>query len=304
MAVRGEADSVVFAEGPWTHRDVHANGTRFHVVEAGAGPLILLLHGFPQLWWAWRAQIPALADAGYRVVAADLRGYGGSDKPPRGYDAPTLAADVAGLVRALGERDAVIVGHDWGGHLGFVVAALHPDVVRRLVVLSIAHPLRMRNSVLGSRRQAAASRYVFSFQAPWLSERRLLKDDAALVAELFRTWAGPSWRDPDAVARYRTAISAPGVAHSALEYYRWAVRSTAKPEGARLSRALREPIAVPVLQLHGALDSCVLPDTARGSGQYVAGPYVWRQLDGVGHFLPEEAPDIVTGEVLAWAKEG
>jgi pimeloyl-ACP methyl ester carboxylesterase len=297
-------ESVVYAEGPWTHRDVHANGTRFHVVEAGAGPLILLLHGFPQLWWMWRAQIPDLADAGYRVVAADLRGYGGSDKPPRGYDAPTLAADVAGLVRALGERDAVVVGHDWGGYLGFVAAALHPDVVRRLVVLSIAHPLRMREAVLRSRRQATASRYVLSFQAPWLSERRLLKDDAALVAELFRTWAGPGWRDAPAVAAYRAAISAPGVAHNALEYYRWVVRSAAKPEGIRFTRALREPIGVPVLQLHGALDGCVLPQTARGSGQFVSGPYVWRQVDGVGHFLPEEAPDVVTGEVLAWAKGG
>ena len=297
-------ESVVFADGPWEHRDVHANGTRFHVVEAGSGPLILLLHGFPQLWWCWRAQIPALADAGYRVVAADLRGYGGSDKPPRGYDAPTLAGDIAGLVRALGERDAVIVGHDWGGHLGFVVAALHPDVVRRLVVLSIAHPLRMRNSVLGSRHQALASRYLLSFQAPWLSERRLLKDDAALVGELFRTWSGPGWRDADSVASYRAAIALPGVAHCALEYYRWAVRSQARPEGARLAKALREPVMTPVLQLHGAQDSCVLPATARGSGRYVAGPYVWRQLEAAGHFLPEEAPDAVTGEVLAWAKDG
>lgn len=299
-----EESSVVYADGPWKHRDLHANGARFHVVEAGDGPLILLLHGFPQLWWMWRAQIPALADAGFRVVAADLRGYGGSDKPPRGYDAPTLAADIAGLIRSLGERDATVVGHDWGGYLGWVAAALHPDVVRSLVTVSIGHPLQMRGALLSNRRQAAASRYVFSFQAPWLSERRLLRDDAALVADLVLAWAGPQWRDADAVARYRAAIALPGVAHSALEYYRWAVRSSAKPEGARLARTLRDPVRSPVLQLHGALDGCVLVDTARGGEQYTCGPHRFVEVPGVGHFLPEEAPDLVTEEVRAWASGG
>ena len=101
---RPDATSVLLP-GPWTHRDLSANGVRLHVAEAGEGPLVLLLHGFPEFWWAWRAQLPALAAAGFRAVAPDLRGYGGSDKPPRGYDLPTAAADVAALVRALGEQD-------------------------------------------------------------------------------------------------------------------------------------------------------------------------------------------------------
>src|SRR5512143_1870526 len=119
-------ESVVLVEGRWAHRTVTANGQRFHVAELGDGPLVVLLHGFPQFWWSWRHQLLALADTGYRAVAPDLRGYGASDKPPRGYDAFTLSADVAGLVRALGERDAVIVGHDWGGFLGWTTAAMHP----------------------------------------------------------------------------------------------------------------------------------------------------------------------------------
>src|SRR5207249_12097458 len=100
-------ESTTLVEGPWTHRDISANGIHLHVAELGSGPLVVLLHGFPEFWWAWRHQLVDLADAGWRAVAPDLRGYGASDKPPRGYDAMTLAADVAGLIRALGERDAV-----------------------------------------------------------------------------------------------------------------------------------------------------------------------------------------------------
>ena len=103
--------SMLRDEGPWQHRDISANGIRFHIAEAGSGPLIVLMHGFGQYWRSWRYQLPGLARAGFRVVAPDLRGYGDSDKTPRGYDAFTLADDIAGLVRSLGERDAVLVGH-------------------------------------------------------------------------------------------------------------------------------------------------------------------------------------------------
>ena len=168
---RPDATSVLLP-GPWTHRDLSANGVRLHVAEAGEGPLVLLLHGFPEFWWAWRSQLPALAAAGFRAVAPDLRGYGGSDKPPRGYDLPTLSADVAALVRALGEKDAVVVGHDWGGLLGWTMAALHPRTVRRLVVLSMAHPRRLRAG-MADRAQRRASRYFLRFQVPRLPERTI-----------------------------------------------------------------------------------------------------------------------------------
>ena len=141
------ADSAIHLDGPWTHRSVSANGTRFHIAEAGDGPLVLLLHGFPQFWWTWRHQLESLPGAGFRAVAADLRGYGGSDKPPRGYDLVTAASDVAGLVRALGEANAIVVGHDWGGLVAWTVGAYFPKVVRRLGVVSVAHPLRMRGAM-------------------------------------------------------------------------------------------------------------------------------------------------------------
>src|SRR5215475_7198223 len=104
--------SVVHIEGPWSHRAVSANGARFHVADTGSGPLVLLLHGFPQFWWTWRSQMESLAAAGYRAVAMDLRGYGASDKPPRGYDPFTLTTDIAAMIKALGESECVIVGHD------------------------------------------------------------------------------------------------------------------------------------------------------------------------------------------------
>ena len=296
-------DSDALVPGPWTHRDVSANGTRFHVAERGEGPLVLLLHGFPQFWWMWRDQLTGLADAGFHAVAPDLRGYGASDKPPRGYDAFTLAADVAGMVRALGHRQAVVVGHDWGGTLAWALGTFHPGVVSRLVVLNIAHPLRMRESLLRDPRgQLRASWYIAGAQTPILAERSLVRDDAAAVGKLLHDWAGPGWPDPETEQVYREAMQIPKVAHCALEWYRWAVRSAVRPDGVRYYRRMRTPVAAPVLQLHGYLDTCVLPETARGSSRYVAGPYEWRLVDGVGHFLPEEAPDVVTGEIARWAK--
>jgi pimeloyl-ACP methyl ester carboxylesterase len=300
--------SAVLVDGPWTHRDVSANGVRLHVAEAGTGPLVLLLHGFPEFWWSWRHQLVGLADAGFRVVAPDLRGYGASDKPPRGYDAVTLAADVAGLVRALGERDAMIVGHDWGGLLAWTVGTLHPRVVRRLAVLDAPHPLRLRSAlVTDPRGQLRASRYAFGFQTPRLAESVLTRNDAAYVGGLFERWSGPAWRRTadyaEAVRRCRDAVLIPKTAHCALEYYRWMLRSVVRPDGLRYAKSLSEPVTAPTLQLHGSLDSALLPRTAQGSGRYVAAAYEWLLLDGVGHFPHQEAPERVTGELLRWAKD-
>jgi pimeloyl-ACP methyl ester carboxylesterase len=295
------ADTAVAIGGPWAHRTVSANGTRFHVAEAGDGPLVLLLHGFPEFWWAWRHQLASLPAAGFRAVAVDLRGYGGSDKPPRGYDLVTAAADAAGLVRALGEANAVVVGHDWGGLIAWTLAAYYPKVVRRLGVVSMAHPLRLRASVftnpLG---QGRRSTYALGFQLPVLPERRLLRDGAARVGQLLETWSAPGWPDPQTTAVYERAMRIPSVAHSALEYHRWLARSGVRPDGLRYARHMRAAIGAPTLHLHGAVDECVLPRTARGSGRYVEGPYRWRVLDGAGHYPHEERPDAFDRELLGW----
>ncbi|WP_436493296.1 alpha/beta fold hydrolase [Actinokineospora sp. HUAS TT18] len=288
--------SIVRVDGPWTHRDVHANGIRLHVAETGEGPLVLLLHGFAQFWWTWRHQLTALGDAGFRAVAVDLRGYGDSDKPPRGYDAWTLAGDVAGLVKSLGESRAHLVGHGWGGLLAWTVAALHPRVAHSVGTLSAPHPLILRTQI---RRTALRTRPnnqaravdLLGAQLPILPERRLTRDNAAAVEQLIRSWSGPLWtghRDfRGAVDQYKQAMLVPGAAHCALEYHRWAVRSQLRGEGRRYAEAMRRRIEQPVLQVYGAADPCVLSRTRDASRQGEK-----HVLPGVGHYPHEEAPAV------------
>jgi pimeloyl-ACP methyl ester carboxylesterase len=296
--------SVALLDGPWEHRMVSANGARFHVAEAGDGPLVLLLHGFPQYWWTWRHQLTALAGAGFRAVAMDLRGYGASDKPPRGYDLRTLADDVAGVVRSLGAADAVLVGHDWGGAVAWTAAALRPKVVRRLCAVSAPHPLRMRSACLTDSRQLAAMSHVVGFQRPMLPERALIRAGGAQVERLLRAWAEPGWPTADEAARYREAARIPGVAHSAMEAHRWVVRSVPRADGRRYQRAMKAAqVRVPVLQLHGSADRLVFPASAQGSSRYVEAPYRWHLIDGAGHFPHEERPDAVSRELLGWLSD-
>jgi pimeloyl-ACP methyl ester carboxylesterase len=269
-----------------------------HVAELGTGPLVLLLHGFPEYWWSWRHQLPALAAAGMRAVAVDLRGYGDSDKPPRGYDLWTLSGDVAGLVRALGERQADLVGQDWGGILGWCTAALHPRVVRSVAVLAAAHPRAMGQALLGDPAQRYAARYLAEFQVPWLPERRLARDGALLVEHILRGGAGSRWRASDeftaVTRRYREAMLIPTAAHCALEYYRWVGRSQFRFDGRRLSHAVDRTARVRVLQLHGADDPYVLERTARRSARWAGNSYRYAVLPGVGHFVQQEAPEHTT----------
>jgi pimeloyl-ACP methyl ester carboxylesterase len=302
------SESAIQIDGPWTHRSVSANGTRFHVASAGDGPLVLLLHGFPEFWWTWRHQLGALAAAGYRAVAADLRGYGGSDKPPRGYDLITAAADAAGLIRALGEANAVVIGHDWGGLAAWTLASYFPKSIRRLAVVSAAHPLRMRAAVLSSpfgsgaplRLRARRNGYPLAFQLPLFPERQLVRDGASLVESLLSSWSATGWPDPDTARVYRRAMRIPSVAHSALEYHRWFVRSALRPDGFRYAHQMRSPAIAPTLHLHGALDTCVPPQMARGAGRYVDAPYRWRVFDGAGHFPHEERPEHFNAALLGW----
>lgn len=300
----GRDESLINVPGPWTHRAVSAGGTRFHVAEAGDGPLVLLLHGFPEFWWSWHNQLVSLSEAGYRAAAVDLRGYGASDKPPRGYDLVTLADDAAGLVRALGEANAIVVGHDWGGLLAWTMAVYHPKVVQRLVAVSAPHPLRLRQAVRTEiRRQGWAARHALGFQLPWLPERRLLRDDAALVGRMLHAWSAPGWPDTETEQLVRQAIQIPGVAHSTLEYHRWLIRSLPRPDGIRYAHRMRTPIQVPTMQLHGSLDRCTLPASAQGSGRYVAAPYRWKLIEGAGHFPHEERPQAFDAQLLGWLSD-
>lgn len=294
----------VLVDGPWRHRFVAANGSRFHVAETGDGPLVVLLHGFPQFWWAWRHQLPAIAAAGYRVAAMDLRGYGASDKPPRGYDTMTTAADVAGVVRSLGESEAVVVGHDWGGWVAWSMPGLSPRVTRAVAVVSAAHPLLLRpyfaTALVRGADERAAAAAVLSFQVPMLPERRLAHGTE--VRDRLTAWGGPGYPDAATLERYERAMQVPFVAHTSLEYLRWALRSRYRRDGRRFAAGVDVPIEVPVLALAGAQDRFVPAGAVERSRRWVAGPWTHEIVPGAGHFLPEEAPDTVTQALLTWLK--
>ncbi len=153
--------------------------------------------------------------------------------------------------------------------------------------------------------QRRASRYFLRFQIPRLPERMLTRADDDPVADLLQRWSGPGWaRTADfaeAVDRYRSASRIPQAAYGAMEYHRWAARSQLRPDGLRYARRMAAPVTAPTLQLHGELDTCVLPATAMGSGRYVAAAYEWRALPEIGHFPQEEAPEVVSSALAEWA---
>lgn len=258
---------------------------------------MLFLHGFPEFWWAWRHQLPVVAAAGYRAVAMDLRGYGASDKTPRGYDPFTVSADVSGVIRSLGASEAVVVGHGWGGFVAWSAAVLASRQVRAVAAVSAPHPLMLLRS---GRPRAAAQ--VGWFQLPILPERRLLAHDGIHIEQLLRAWAAPGGDFPDAEAsrRYRAALQVWPAPHCALEYHRWFVRSRLRTDGRRYSARMREPIDVPVLQVHGGLDGAVAPASWITPPELITAPLRHEVLTTVGHFPHEEAPDQFTKVLLDW----
>jgi pimeloyl-ACP methyl ester carboxylesterase len=294
---------VVEIPGPWQHRHVAANGARFHVVEAGPsdGQLVVLLHGFPEFWWTWRDVLPPLAAAGYRVVAMDLRGYGGSDKTPNGYDPLTLAQDVSGVVKAIGGRGAVLVGHGWGGYVAWTTAVLHAREVSALVAVSAPHPTAMLSHL---RPDDLAARHVLAMQLPWRPERRLADPRSGFLRDHLTAWSAPGSGFPDqlAVATYERAIGLWPASHCALEYHRWLFRSRLRADGRRFRRLMRPPVSQPVLLVTGADDPALPPDRVRRSRRHVLGQPTEHVLPGVGHFPHEEDPaafNAVLGDWLA-----
>lgn len=282
------------------HARVRAAGIEFHVALAGAedAPLLLCLHGFPECWYSWRHQLAALSDR-FLVVAPDLRGYGETEKAEHGYELASLASDVRALVRALGRERAVLVGHDWGGLIGYTAAALHAEAVERLVVLNCPHPAAA-SAALRSLDQVRKSWYVFAIQIPLLFDLRLARDGCAIVPRIFM--AGARRRDMlrrEDLEVFRAALARPGAIDRALRYYRinLSIRGV-------LTGSLRvPPVPVPTLVMLGRDDPFVGPRLFDGHERHFTGDYEIRYLPGCGHWTQQEVPDVVNEAIRSFTAE-
>lgn len=292
----------VLLPGDWQHTTVHAHGARFHVAVAGQGPLVLFVHGFPTFWWLWRDLLGPVSQAGYTAAAIDLRGYGASDHPPRGYDPRTLAADIAGVVRSLGHDDAVLIGHGVGGLVCWTAATLQQSSVRALCAVSAAHPNSLRSAMLTDPRQVRALSYVLAYQRPWVAERALVRDRASAVADLLARWMAPGVLPTDVVDTYRAAFLQGNTAHCAIEFHRWAMRSIPRPDGRNFAMAMDQGVTVPVMHVHGVRDTSILLSTARKSRDYALGPWRMHEIDA-GHLLPEQRSEELAGHIIDWLRD-
>jgi pimeloyl-ACP methyl ester carboxylesterase len=233
----------------------------------------------------------------------DLRGYGGSDHPPEGYDPRTLSSDVAGVIRSMGVPEAVIVGHGWGGLVAWSTAVLEPEVVRAIVPVSMPHPRQLRRALLRDHKQRSAMRYAVGFQWPFLPERSLTARDGERVRDLLSEWSlDDDWLDEPTAEAFRSAFLRWPTAHTAVEYHRWAARSSIRPDGITYMSLMEAPVQRAVLQVHGAKDPMILATSVDGSDGYVRAPYARFDLE-TGHFPHEEQPELFSATLESWLRE-
>ena len=264
---------------------------RLHYVEAGEGPLVVLLHGFPEFWFGWRRQIPALAEAGFRVVAPDMRGYNLSSRPAdvAAYGTDLLAADVRDLIRERGEDRAFLVGHDWGGSVAWATATNHPEVVERLAILNCPHSRRLLQA-LRRPRQLARSWYMFFFQLPGLPERLLGAVGYRALRRAFDEARPGAFTEQD-IAHYVEAWSQPGAPTAMLNYYRASFRQR------RQVRERSGAVAAPTLVIWGERDRHVGPELAEPDPADVPNLERVERLPDASHWLQHDEPERV-GQLL------
>lgn len=276
------------------------NQVKLHCAEMGTGKPVILLHGFPELWYSWRAQIPALADAGYHVVAPDMRGYNLSDKPKgiAAYRMEELTADVAGLIRALGAERAVVAGHDWGAAVAWSFAMQYPELLERLIILNVPHPFVFLKA-LKTFRQLRKSWYIFYFQLPWLPEMGFRAGNYRALRNVFRhdPVRQGAFSEAD-IDQYVAAAAQPGALTAAINYYRAMLRmnQSAMRSGARV-------IEAPVLVLWGEQDRYIEPELADPDPKWVNNVRVVRYPDA-SHWLQADKPEEVNEQMLAFLADG
>jgi pimeloyl-ACP methyl ester carboxylesterase len=261
---------------------------QLHYVEAGEGPLIILLHGFPEFWYGWRLQIQPLAAAGFRVVAPDMRGYNLSSRPDgvAAYETDKLADDIRGLIHERGAESALLVGHDWGGTAAWATAMNHPEVVDRLAILNAAHPRKLSQG-LHHPDQLRRSWYFFFFALPELPEAVVHANDWHFFRHFLKD-ANPAYT-PEEIEHYVEAWSQPGAATGMINYYRSSVRQSPK----RAEAALR-PISAPTLVIWGQDDHYLGTELAEPDHDDVPNLDRVERVPDASHWVHHDQPERVT----------
>lgn len=280
-------------DAPAESRFLDANGRRFHVVEAGPadGDLLLLLHGFPEFWYGWRHQIRPLANAGYRVVVPDQRGYNHSEKPDRvrEYGIERLAADAVGLIDASDRETAALVGHDWGGVVGWWVAIHHPERLSGFVAVNAPHPTVVRNALFGDPEQLLRSSYAAFFQLPAVPEAVSRALNWRLPVRSMRESAMPGAFSAGDFDRYRAAWSRPGAFTAMLNWYRAAARQRPRPDSSR--------VTVPTRVVWGVGDQFLKRRMAHDSADHCTDGRV-SLVNQATHWVQHERPGTVADLIL------
>ena len=281
---------------------LRANGLDFAYIEEGSGPLVMLLHGFPDTAQTWNHQMSALAAAGYRAVAPYLRGYYPSEIPRDGfYDKATLATDIAEMIRALGGGKPVhLVGQDWGAIISYAVLAAFPELISRAVVMAVPHPAQVVKSLLDAKHIHRSFHWWF-FQLPDLPERAIVENDFAFIDYLWRYWTSEGYEDAAHLLEVKAMLSEPGVIAATLGYYRAMLDSKKwDPRLHDVRQAMDRPISVSTLALCGSDD--LRGELMHDQAQYFCGEYRYQVVTGAGHFLHREKPREVTRLMLEWLR--
>jgi pimeloyl-ACP methyl ester carboxylesterase len=266
-------------------RYVEANGLRFAYLEDGSGPLVLLLHGFPDTARSWDHARAQIATRGYRAVSPWLRGYAPTAMPRRDADVETIGRDVLALIAALGERSAIIIGHDWGAVASYAAASLEPARIRKLVVVAIPHPATLKPTPY----KLWMVRHFFAYKLPGAA-RRFARDDFAALPALYKRWS-PAWSPPaDELAPVRACFSEPASLDAALGYYR-ELRFRPQP-------FLRTKIEVPTIAFAGLDDPIVQPADYAAARRMFRADYIVEEMRG-GHFMHREHPAEFATKLLA-----